>query len=188
MTEPKRSAGSTCRDCGDPIEWAQTAAKKWMPLDPDPASGKTVFTGQPGNVVIRDGVAHVLGVGKSIEDGEVLRTPHFATCTERRAQRAIDPRDPESLRYPVVKPASQDAEIRCPFCGETTGVHMTGDPVKHRTDDYTCPLGTRGSWIEIDFWCEFGPEHYWRVILGFHKGQVLLGAAPTARSEHPEPY
>lgn len=65
----------TCRSCDAEITWARTAAGKAMPLDrlPDPN----------GNVVLRDGVAIVLGpLERAIaeEEGETLRMPHHATC------------------------------------------------------------------------------------------------------------
>lgn len=63
-----------CRSCGAAIEWARTANDRAMPLDAEPNAD--------GNVVIRDGVAHVLGPMELLVLGadEVLRMPHHATC------------------------------------------------------------------------------------------------------------
>ena len=64
-----------CRSCGDEIRWARTVAGKAMPLDLEPNPN--------GNVVLRDGVAVVLGpLERTIaeEEGETLRMPHHATC------------------------------------------------------------------------------------------------------------
>jgi hypothetical protein len=72
-----------CRECGAPVEFVRTARGKYMPLDPQPVDRTTVVTGEPGNAVIRDGVVHVLAPGASIEPGEAMRVPHFATCLSR---------------------------------------------------------------------------------------------------------
>lgn len=65
-----------CRSCGASIEFARTPADRLIPLDaiPDP----------DGNVVIRDGLAHVLGPMEllMLGAGEALRMPHHATCPD----------------------------------------------------------------------------------------------------------
>lgn len=66
---------SACRSCDAIIVWVRTVAGKAMPLDRDPDPN--------GNVVLRDGVAVVLGpLERAIaeEEGELLRMPHHATC------------------------------------------------------------------------------------------------------------
>lgn len=70
---------SRCRSCGAEIEWARTVNNRAMPLDAEPTAD--------GNVVIRDGKAHVLGPMELLvlDAGEVLRMPHHATC-EHAAQ------------------------------------------------------------------------------------------------------
>lgn len=59
-----------CKKCHAPIRWVETKSGKRMPLDqqPNPA----------GNVVLRRGVAHVLGADDfSISPRYIA---HFATC------------------------------------------------------------------------------------------------------------
>lgn len=75
---------STCRSCDAEIRWARTIAGKAMPLNRDPDPN--------GNVVLRDGVAVVLGpLERTIaeEEGELLLMPHHATCVDppRRSTR-----------------------------------------------------------------------------------------------------
>jgi hypothetical protein len=55
-----------------------------MPLDPEPVGyGFEVRAGEPGNVVLRDGIAHTLGVGKRAGADEAVYVPHFASCPRR---------------------------------------------------------------------------------------------------------
>lgn len=67
---------ASCRACGATIVWERTTAGKAMPLDEPPTA--------EGNVLVRDGVAHVLGpLDKEALDPAVrqqLRMPHHATC------------------------------------------------------------------------------------------------------------
>jgi hypothetical protein len=62
--------------------------------------------------------------------------------------------------------------LACPGCGGYN-IHFDLDHVEN-TDSYTCPLGTRGSWVSLAFWCEECP-HRWSLIAGFHKGMTFLG-------------
>lgn len=66
-----------CRSCGAAIEFARTVNNRAIPLDAEPNA--------EGNVVIRDGVAHVLGPMELLlvlGAGEALRMPHHATCPQ----------------------------------------------------------------------------------------------------------
>jgi len=84
---------------------------------------------------------------------------------------------------PVIKPATDALRLEgggdhivdqalCPECGEMY-VHFSLGHLEH-TDDYTCPLGTRGSWLALNFTCENCPAT-WRLIVGEHKGFTLIG-------------
>ena len=62
-----------CIYCGKRIRFVTTAAGKLLPvnLDPDPA----------GNVVMRDGMAHVLTAAEQVGHARTaLLMPHQATC------------------------------------------------------------------------------------------------------------
>lgn len=72
----------------------------------------------------------------------------------------------------TLRPDLDRDQMVCPECGDGY-VHFSLGHVE-RTDDYTCPLGTRGSWVALDFWCENG-EHRWRLVVGEHKGFTYLG-------------
>lgn len=71
------------------------------------------------------------------------------------------------------EPESPGHPLLCPGCGEQW-VHGGKLHEQHVTDGYTCPLGTRGSWLSSDFSCEICDTR-WRLIVGFHKGQTFLG-------------
>jgi hypothetical protein len=60
----------------------------------------------------------------------------------------------------------------CPGCGDEY-VHFELGHVE-KTDDYTCPLGTRGSWLALNFYCE-NCSSTWRLIVGEHKGHTFIG-------------
>jgi hypothetical protein len=78
-----------------------------------------------------------------------------------------------------------DAEqLICPYCQDTY-VHFDL-PYEHVTDDYTCPTGERGSWIDIPMWCE-GGGHHWHLILAFHKGESFLHTVDGFRIEGTAP-
>lgn len=69
--------------------------------------------------------------------------------------------------------------LLCPGCN---GDYVRGDlDEKHVTDDYTCPLGTRGSWESLRFECELC-DAAWRLVVGFHKGQTFIGYVVDDRS------
>jgi hypothetical protein len=55
-----------CRACQHPVEWVRTEGGKAMPLNVDRADN--------GNIVVINGVAHV------VHPGEGDRISHFATC------------------------------------------------------------------------------------------------------------
>jgi Family of unknown function (DUF6083) len=74
------SSTGRCRSCGARVKWVKTTRGRNMPLNPEPADRTMVVGGEPGNVVLREGIAHVLGEGRSIEPGETMRVPHFASC------------------------------------------------------------------------------------------------------------
>lgn len=63
-------------------------------------------------------------------------------------------------------------KLLCPAC-DGDYVHFDLAHVE-ATDDYTCPLGTRGSWIALACWCEHCPQK-WRLVVGFHKGYTFMG-------------
>lgn len=63
----------TCRSCNAPIEWAITDNGRRIPLDVD--------DGQPGNIVVDDGIAHV------VTDGQGTHRSHFATCSHPERHR-----------------------------------------------------------------------------------------------------
>jgi hypothetical protein len=65
---------STCASCGAPIFWAKTTHGKAMPVD---AAARF-----DGNIVIRDGMAFVLGP-RAEPTGEVRYTSHMWTCPKR---------------------------------------------------------------------------------------------------------
>ena len=71
---------STCRSCGDEIEWAFTRNDKRIPLD--------VGTRAGGNLRVVSGRASEFGMTPIVEyvpAGEGDRVSHFATC-ENAAQ------------------------------------------------------------------------------------------------------
>lgn len=81
----------------------------------------------------------------------------------------------------------------CPGCG-TDYVHpdFSSLHIEH-TDDYTSPLGNRGSWVALPMWCENCCAR-WRIAVGFHKGFTFLGcvrdpdaAAPWGAKEDADP-
>jgi hypothetical protein len=82
--DSNRNSRGRCRECGQTVEWVKTRNDRNMPLDPEPAGfGLPVLPGEPGSVVIRDGVAHVLRRGTRAAGDEALRVPHFTTCPKR---------------------------------------------------------------------------------------------------------
>ena len=63
---------TTCRSCGAPIEWRQTAATgKLIPLDLEPRTD--------GNLVVTGGLA---SQAKMFDPPESRRVSHFATCPQ----------------------------------------------------------------------------------------------------------
>jgi hypothetical protein len=72
---------SKCRSCGQPIMWCKTAATgTLMPLDARPVEN--------GNVIIKDGLAHVLKgeLFEEMADGPRFIS-HFATCPDHAKHR-----------------------------------------------------------------------------------------------------
>lgn len=68
---------TTCSTCKVGMLMVATDHGRAMPVDPDPHPD--------GNVLIEDGVAHVLHgaeLGKARAAGKALRLSHFATCSE----------------------------------------------------------------------------------------------------------
>jgi hypothetical protein len=70
-----------CRSCGAEILWARTTSGKPMPLDREPSAN--------GNVLLRDGVAQVLGPLDVAVTGEPLYLSHFATCPSAASHRKV---------------------------------------------------------------------------------------------------
>jgi hypothetical protein len=71
-------------------------------------------------------------------------------------------------------------ELLCPDClPETVGgfadscayVHFES-PIEHITDDYSCPTGERGAWIDVPCWCE--NDHRFHLVIAFHKGNSFV--------------
>jgi len=64
---------SLCRSCGAQIAWFKSVlTDKAMPVDVEPVAD--------GNVVIRNGKAHVLRANTPVQDDELRYVNHFATC------------------------------------------------------------------------------------------------------------
>ena len=66
---------SRCRDCNQPIRWAETERGKRVALNPWPD--------RDGMWAIRSGIALVLPWG-AFEPGEKGFTRHFDTCTAKQ--------------------------------------------------------------------------------------------------------
>lgn len=71
---------SQCRSCGAEIIWCKMATGSNMPVDAAPVE-------YGGNIVLRDGVAHVLKKGEPSEADEKRYKSHFATCPNGPAHR-----------------------------------------------------------------------------------------------------
>lgn len=61
-----------CKRCHATIRWLRTENGRAMPVDADPD--------ESGNVVLRDGYAHVLRKDEPKPANTALLMPHFATC------------------------------------------------------------------------------------------------------------
>jgi len=70
-----------CTSCQAPIFFAKTPppGNSTMPVDWEPVPD--------GNVVIRNGLAHVFRNNVIVQPEEVLYTSHFATCPRGKAHR-----------------------------------------------------------------------------------------------------
>ncbi len=75
-------------------------------------------------------------------------------------------------------------QLVCPYCQDTY-VHFES-PHEHVTDNYTCPTGERGNWIDIPMWCE-GGEHHWHLVVAFHKGESFVHTVDGFRLNGTEP-
>lgn len=69
-----------CRSCGAMILFAVTERGKYMPLDEKPVEFG-------GNIVLREGLAHVLAKGEPSNQGEARYRTHFQTCKRAAAHR-----------------------------------------------------------------------------------------------------
>lgn len=69
-----------CRECGAAIFWLRTTSGSLMPIDATPVEG--------GNIVIKDGVAHVLrgDLFEPMLDGPRYQS-HFVSCPEAAKHR-----------------------------------------------------------------------------------------------------
>jgi hypothetical protein len=65
-------------------------------------------------------------------------------------------------------------QLLCPECCGEYVYPALGATHYECTDDHTCPLGTRGSWLAIPFECE-NCDTEWRLIVGIHKGHTVIG-------------
>ena len=65
---------STCRSCGAAIYWTHTDRGKRIPLDVAPKKN--------GNIIIRDGRAHYVGIFDQVGEHEATFVSHFATCRD----------------------------------------------------------------------------------------------------------
>jgi hypothetical protein len=69
--------------------------------------------------------------------------------------------------------------LRCPVCGpgqwglDRCGGDDASVTVHPDRDDYGSPLGTRGGWVTIKYFCPAGHE-LWLTIAN-HKGQEFIG-------------
>ena len=71
---------SLCRSCGADVLWATTVVTgKAIPLDADPVDD--------GNVVIRNGSAHVLSKNNPVRSDETRYRAHWATCPNAKEHR-----------------------------------------------------------------------------------------------------
>ena len=85
----------------------------------------------------------------------------------------------ETLGLPLADGSGYPWRVLCPVC-RFDYTHFAPDDVHvEATDDYTSPIGNRGSWIAVPMWCEEG--HSWRLVIGFHKGQTFLDTVPDGR-------
>lgn len=69
---------SNCRACGAPMIWAKTVNGSLQPFDAEPS--------EKGNVVIKDGIAHVIKedlFSEEAPEGQRFM-PHHATCPEAK--------------------------------------------------------------------------------------------------------
>lgn len=68
-----------CRSCGKPVEWVNTETGKKMPLDekPDPS----------GNIILKNGVAHVLKKDELPPPKSNRYFSHFSTCPNAKSHR-----------------------------------------------------------------------------------------------------
>ncbi len=72
----------TCKACGAPIVWAETAATgKAIPLDAEPAPDGNIY------LSTSDGVAHYPPKGWQAPAGLRLYKSHFASCPQAAAFR-----------------------------------------------------------------------------------------------------
>jgi hypothetical protein len=75
----------------------------------------------------------------------------------------------------IVREKAKDfgGELRCANCGFEY-LHFGEPAINYGGDDYDTanPMHTRGSWIEIPFWCE-GCDKITILNISFHKGQTL---------------
>lgn len=73
---------STCRGCGQPIEWIRTAAGRFMPIDPEPVfiieEGRDSFITDEGEIVRgRRALPH-----EESREFPVAFVPHWKTCPQ----------------------------------------------------------------------------------------------------------
>lgn len=76
MTAERRPEFSLCRECGQPIRWAQTGRGRTIPLDRDPVP--------TGNLVLLpvSGEAVSLRAGSAVAPGTPRYLSHIATCPQ----------------------------------------------------------------------------------------------------------
>jgi len=73
--------------------------------------------------------------------------------------------------------------LACPHCGDSN-VHFDGPPYNedgHDCGDAPHGLGNRGDTVVVPLIGECG--HAWNMVLGFHKGSMLLACRDVRRSE-----
>jgi hypothetical protein len=78
----------------------------------------------------------------------------------------------------ITKTSSDDVNLKaiqgqlwCANCGFDY-VHFYEPEAHYEGDEYGSPLGTRGNWIAIPYWCE-GCDKITILNISFHKGQIF---------------
>ena len=74
------------------------------------------------------------------------------------------------VKLDKVRLLDQDSLLLCPNCD---GAYTHINEPHYSTEEYSCPLDTRGPWINVLCWCEDCNAH-WDIIIAHHKGFTFL--------------